>query len=109
MKRAKRRCLARGFQQMLRWSSLVPALSTKAMAIGLTTMMRYFGSVIALESLDHSEQEWRRRCSGSQEPLLEDTLLDHSCELHNVPQHIILTSVRARFGRYPCASERAKE
>ena len=108
MKRAKRRCLTRGLQRMLSWSSLVLALSTKAMAIGLTTTMRYFGSVIALDSLDHSEQEWRRRCSGSQELLLEDTLLDHSCELHNVP-HIILTSVRARFGRYPCASERCKE
>ena len=47
---------------MLSWSSLVLALSTKAMAIGLTTMMRCFGSVIALDSLDHSEQ--RREVEG---------------------------------------------
>ena len=56
----------------------------------------------------HGEQEWMRSCSGSQQPLLEDTLLNRSCELHNVP-HIILTSVRARFDRYPCASERCKD
>ena len=42
-----------------------------------------------------------------QEPHLESVLLDNSCELHNVA-HIILKSVRARFGRYPCASERCK-
>ena len=45
---------------------------------------------------------------GSQQPHLEDTLLNRSCELHNIP-HTIVTSVRVRFGRYPCASERCKE
>jgi len=56
----------------------------------------------------HGEQEWMRSCSGSQQPHLEDTLLNRSCELHNIP-HTIVTSVRVRFGRYPCASERCKE
>ena len=56
----------------------------------------------------HVEKELRRSCCGSQEPLLKSGLLNHSCNLHNVP-HIIMTSVRARFSRCGCASERAKE